>query len=138
MAASKTASKKATKPRKTASKTAAKKATTKSAAKPRKKAQPLPQPTSSLARPKEDPVDKETLAVAEEEAVREARAMLRSVIQQAGISQAILAERIEVTRSNVSQVLERGEGNPTVRTCARWLRACGYRLVLSFEPMGEE
>lgn len=100
-----------------------------------KKTPPIQYPPRGLPRPEEPPIPEDELWQAEEDAVIAARKMLRQAIEDGDITQAILADRIEVSRSNISQVLERGDGNPTVRTCAKWLRACGYRLVLSYEPL---
>lgn len=108
------------------------------AKKTKKTSKPVEYPPRGLPRPEEPPVPKDDLWRAEEVAVIAARKMLREAIEAGGITQAILADRIEVSRSNISQVLERGDGNPTVRTCARWLRACGYKLVISYEPLGDE
>jgi DNA-binding phage protein len=86
-------------------------------------------------REREDPVPEGELSGAASEAVADCRSMLLQVIEEAGVTQAILAERLNKTRSNIAQVLTRGEGNPTIRTVAAWLYALGFRLVLDFEPL---
>lgn len=88
-------------------------------------------------RDKETPIPKDELKAVADAAVKDARSMLAEAIEDSGATQAILAERLSKTRSNMAQVLSRGEGNPTIRTVATWLHALGFELVLDFHPIGE-
>jgi transcriptional regulator with XRE-family HTH domain len=45
-----------------------------------------------------------------------------------------VAERMGTDRSNVHR-LERGVGNPTVATLARYAAAIGSRMVITLEPI---
>ncbi len=58
-----------------------------------------------------------------------ARARLR-----AGLTQAQLARRMKTTQSTVAR-LESGRGQPSTRTLARFAKATGHRLKISFEPV---
>lgn len=58
-----------------------------------------------------------------------ARARLR-----AGLSQAQLAKRMQTTQSTIAR-LESGRGKPSTRTLARFAKATGHRLKISFEPV---
>jgi ribosome-binding protein aMBF1 (putative translation factor) len=53
---------------------------------------------------------------------------------RAGLSQAELAKRMKTTQSAVAR-LESGRGLPSTRTLARFARATGHRLKVSFEPV---
>ena len=52
----------------------------------------------------------------------------------AGLSQAQLAKRMKTTQSAVAR-LESGRGKPSTRTLARFAKATGHRLKISFEPV---
>ena len=58
-----------------------------------------------------------------------AKARLRS-----GLTQAQLAKRMKTTQSTVAR-LESGRGKPSTRTLARFAKATGHRLKISFEPV---
>jgi transcriptional regulator with XRE-family HTH domain len=58
-----------------------------------------------------------------------AKARLRS-----GLTQAQLAKRMKTTQSTVAR-LESGRGQPSTRTLARFAKATGHRLKISFEPV---
>ena len=53
---------------------------------------------------------------------------------RAGLSQAELAKRMKTTQSTIAR-LESGRGLPSTRTLARFAKATGHRLKISFEPM---
>jgi transcriptional regulator with XRE-family HTH domain len=55
---------------------------------------------------------------------------------RAGLSQAELAKRMKTTQSAVAR-LESGRGLPSTRTLARFAKATGHRLKISFEPVKE-
>jgi ribosome-binding protein aMBF1 (putative translation factor) len=54
--------------------------------------------------------------------------------QRAGLSQAQLAKRMKTTQSTIAR-LESGRGKPSTRTLARFAKATGHRLKISFEPV---
>ena len=56
--------------------------------------------------------------------------------QEAKLSQAEVARRMNVPRASVHRI-ERGQ-NVTVATLTRYLRACGFDLVLSYVPIGQK
>ncbi len=58
-----------------------------------------------------------------------AKARLRS-----GLTQAQLAKRMKTTQSTVAR-LESGRGKPSTRTLARFAKATGHRLKITFEPV---
>lgn len=80
---------------------------------------------------KDPEVRREYDALEEEFALIEAvaKARLRS-----GLTQAELAKRMKTTQSTVAR-LESGRGQPSTRTLARFAKATGHRLKISFEPM---
>ncbi len=84
--------------------------------------------TSLLKNPE---VRKEYDALEEEFALiaEVAKARLRS-----GLTQAQLAKRMKTTQSTVAR-LESGRGKPSTRTLARFAKATGHRLKISFEPV---
>ncbi len=53
---------------------------------------------------------------------------------RAGLSQTQLAKRMKTTQSTVAR-LESGRGKPSTRTLARFAKATGHRLKISFEPL---
>jgi transcriptional regulator with XRE-family HTH domain len=55
---------------------------------------------------------------------------------RAGLSQAELAKRMKTTQSAVAR-LESRRGLPSTRTLARFAKATGHRLKISFEPVKE-
>lgn len=59
--------------------------------------------------------------------------LMNRAAEARGITQRELAERVGVTESRVSQVLN-GDGNVRLSTLAKFLRALGYRLRLSATP----
>ena len=54
--------------------------------------------------------------------------------RRAGLSQAELARRMNTTQSTVAR-LESGRGQPSTRTLARFAKATGHRLKISFEKV---
>jgi transcriptional regulator with XRE-family HTH domain len=73
----------------------------------------------------------------EYEALEEEFALIAEVAkarQRAGLSQAQLAKRMKTTQSTVAR-LESGRGKPSTRTLARFAKATGHRLKISFEPL---
>jgi ribosome-binding protein aMBF1 (putative translation factor) len=76
-------------------------------------------------------VRKEYDALEEEFALVAAVAKAR---QRAGLSQAQLAKRMKTTQSTIAR-LESGRGLPSTRTLARFAKATGHRLKISFEPV---
>ena len=74
---------------------------------------------------------KEYDALEEEFALMLAVAKARA---RAGLSQAELAKRMRTTQSAVAR-LESGRGLPSTRTLARFAKATGHRLKVSFEPV---
>jgi transcriptional regulator with XRE-family HTH domain len=80
---------------------------------------------------KDPAVRKEYDALEEEFALILAVAMARA---RAGLSQAQLAKRMKTTQSTVAR-LESGRGKPSTRTLARFAKATGHRLKISFEPV---
>lgn len=74
---------------------------------------------------------KEYEALEEEFALAAAFAKARS---RAGLSQAELARRMKTTQSTIAR-LESGRGRPSTRTLARFAKATGHRLKISFEPV---
>ncbi len=70
----------------------------------------------------------------------DAATLLREARYAAGLSQAALAERLDVSQAAIAK-LERQGANPTVNTLNDVLWATGHRLVLSAparRPGGEE
>jgi ribosome-binding protein aMBF1 (putative translation factor) len=74
---------------------------------------------------------KEYDALEEEFTVMAAIAKAR---RRAGLSQAELARRMKTTQSTVAR-LESGRGQPSTRPLARFTKATGHRLKISFQPM---
>ncbi len=56
--------------------------------------------------------------------------------QEAKLSQAEVARRMHVPRASVHRI-ERGQ-NVTIATLTRYLRACGFDLMLSYVPIGQK
>ena len=63
----------------------------------------------------------------------DAATLLRQVRSAAGLTQAALAERLDVSQAAIAK-LERKGANPTVETLDNVLWATGHRLVLSATP----
>ncbi|USD67538.1 helix-turn-helix transcriptional regulator [Vibrio sp. SCSIO 43136] len=57
--------------------------------------------------------------------------MLLSMRESAGLTQAQVAERMGTKESNISR-LEKGTGNPTIKTLAKYAKACGCQLNFGF------
>jgi transcriptional regulator with XRE-family HTH domain len=70
-------------------------------------------------------------------AIQQAGPLIRSLRQEAGITQRQLAGRMGTTQSAVA-ALERADSNPTMRTVADALDALGYVLTLdaTVKPAG--
>ncbi|HVS12889.1 MAG TPA: helix-turn-helix transcriptional regulator [Thermoanaerobaculia bacterium] len=62
--------------------------------------------------------------------------ILRAAREDAGLSQADLAERLGSSQQAVAQA-ERWESNPTVSFLRRWAEAAGVELLIRFEPAAE-
>jgi ribosome-binding protein aMBF1 (putative translation factor) len=69
-----------------------------------------------------------------EQALAETIADLKRARQSLGLSLQEVAERMGTDRSNVHR-LERGSGNPTVATLARYAQAIGSKMVITLEPI---
>lgn len=59
--------------------------------------------------------------------------LLRATRERAGLTQAALAKRLDVTQQAVAAA-ERWEANPTVAFLRRWAGACGEVVKLAFAP----
>jgi phage-related protein/DNA-binding XRE family transcriptional regulator len=73
----------------------------------------------------------------EYDALEEEFALIAEVARarrRAGLSQAQLAKRMKTTQSTIAR-LESGRGKPSTRTLARFAKATGHRLKISFEPV---
>lgn len=73
----------------------------------------------------------------EYDALEEEFALMAEVAKarmRAGLTQAQLAKRMKTTQSTVAR-LESGRGKPSTRTLARFAKATGHRLKISFEPV---
>ncbi len=73
----------------------------------------------------------------EYDALEEEFALIAEVAKarlRAGLTQAQLAKRMKTTQSTVAR-LESGRGQPSTRTLARFAKATGHRLKISFEPV---
>jgi DNA-binding XRE family transcriptional regulator len=55
---------------------------------------------------------------------------LLSMRNQAGLTQAQLAERMHTQKSNISR-LERGNANPSWATLQKYAHACGFKISLT-------
>ncbi len=77
------------------------------------------------------PVDVELL---EEAALAMAQSTIQNAINQAGISKADLARKMERPRSFVSLMLS-GRHNLTIRTMSRALAACGFAIRFNHVPI---
>jgi ribosome-binding protein aMBF1 (putative translation factor) len=73
----------------------------------------------------------------EYDALEEEFALMAAVAKaraRSGLSQAQLAKRMKTTQSTIAR-LESGRGKPSTRTLARFAKATGHRLKISFEPV---
>ena len=73
----------------------------------------------------------------EYDALEDEFALIASVAKarmRAGLSQTQLAKRMKTTQSAIAR-LESGRGKPSTRTLARFAKATGHRLKISFEPV---
>lgn len=73
----------------------------------------------------------------EYDALEEEFALIAAVAKaraRAGLSQAQLAKRMKTTQSTIAR-LESGRGKPSTRTLARFAKATGHKLKISFEPV---
>ena len=61
--------------------------------------------------------------------------VLRSAREEAGLTQAALAERLGISQQAVAQA-ERAIANPSVDFMGRWARACGVEFVLDIRRKG--
>jgi ribosome-binding protein aMBF1 (putative translation factor) len=71
------------------------------------------------------------------DALEEEFALMAAVAQaraRSGLSQAELARRMKTTQSTIAR-LESGRALPSTRTLARFAKATGHRLKISFEPV---
>ncbi|MBN1654243.1 MAG: helix-turn-helix transcriptional regulator [Deltaproteobacteria bacterium] len=73
----------------------------------------------------------EELDFAEEMAMAQTALFLAALLEETGISQRELAERIGVSESRISQILD-ADSNPTVRTMARIARALDHHVRIEF------
>lgn len=60
--------------------------------------------------------------------------LLRTIRQNAGLTQNELADRLSITQQAISQA-ERWNANPTAEMMFSWALACGRRLELCFNPI---
>lgn len=56
--------------------------------------------------------------------------------RQSGMTQKQLAEKTGINQADISK-LERGNGNPSLRTLRRLAEGMGMRVKLAFEPIGQ-
>lgn len=56
--------------------------------------------------------------------------------KQSGMTQKQLAEKTGINQADISK-LERGNGNPSLRTLRRLAEGMGMRVKLAFEPIGQ-
>ncbi|MCB9441224.1 MAG: helix-turn-helix transcriptional regulator [Mycolicibacterium sp.] len=61
--------------------------------------------------------------------------LLDAAFESSDLDQTALAEKLGVTQSRVSQVLN-SDGNLRIATIARWLRALGYEAAITATPVG--
>ena len=72
------------------------------------------------------------IGVLEEAALAMAQSTIQNVMDEAGVSKADLARRMNCNRSHISRMLS-GSHNLTIKTMARSLALCGYEV--RFEPV---
>jgi len=76
----------------------------------------------------------------EYEALGEEFALASAVIEariRAGLTQEELAQKMGTTQPVIAR-LESGRTRPSMRTLERFARATGTRLLIGFEPVGQE
>ena len=73
------------------------------------------------------------LMVAEEELILEAQMVIQRALNERGMSQKALAEKLCVGESYVSQMLGDSARNLTLRTIARVLKALGAKAVITLD-----
>lgn len=56
--------------------------------------------------------------------------------RQSGMTQKQLAEKTGINQADISK-LERGNGNPSLRTLRRLAEGMGMRVKIAFEPIGQ-
>lgn len=78
--------------------------------------------------------DEPDMEVLEESALAMAQATIQNAMDEADLSKADLARRIERSRSYVTRILS-GNHNLTVRTMAKALLACGYEPTFGHRPI---
>lgn len=74
------------------------------------------------------------LEVLEESALFLAQATIQNAINEAGLSRAELAKKMDCPRSFISRMLS-GRHNLTVKTMARAILACGFEVGFSRTPI---
>jgi transcriptional regulator with XRE-family HTH domain len=74
------------------------------------------------------------IGVLEESALAMAQATIQNAINEAGISRAELARRMECPRSFVSRMLC-GNHNLTIKSMSRALAACGFEVRFQYAPI---
>ena len=75
----------------------------------------------------------------EYEALQPERAVLQAIIdarESSGLTQKELSERTGIAQGDISK-LEKGNGNPSVRTLQRLAAGMGMTLKLEFVPVGK-
>lgn len=72
------------------------------------------------------------IGVLEEAALARAQSTIQNVMDEAKVSQADLARKMQCNRSFISRMLS-GSHNLTIKTMARSLASCGYEV--RFEPV---
>jgi hypothetical protein len=78
--------------------------------------------------------DEPDLEILSESALAMAQATIQNAMDEAKLSKADLARKIDRPRSYVTRILN-GSHNLTVKTMARTLLACGYELQLGLTPI---
>ena len=59
---------------------------------------------------------------------------LLSMREKAGLTQSQVAERMGTKEANICR-LEKGKGNPTLKTLLRYAKACGCQLNLGYKQI---
>lgn len=77
------------------------------------------------------PTEARTRAFVEEHALTSVALVLADALQESGLSQREVANRLGVTEARVSQMLNPDSTNATVRTLARFADAVGCTLEFS-------
>jgi len=74
------------------------------------------------------------IGILEESALASAQSTIQNAINQAGLSQAVLARKMNCHRSFVSRMLS-GNHNLTIKTMSRALAACGFEVRFQHVPI---